>query len=65
MRLGRDRPLCGLPAQVREVTPLVHERGLYLYDGQITDALPQEQQDFVSRFLWAEYWRETQGLSAK
>ena len=54
-----------LARQVREVTPLVHERGLYLYDGQITDALPQEQQDFVTRFLWAEYWRETQGLSAK
>ena len=45
--------------------PLVHERGLYLCDGQITDTLPQEQQDFVDRFLWAEYWREAQGLSAK
>ena len=54
-----------LARQVREVTPLVHERGLYLSDGQITDALPQGQQDFVTRFLWAEYWRETQGLSAK
>ena len=30
-----------LARQVREVTPLVHERGLYLYDGQITDALPR------------------------
>ena len=50
-----------LARQVREITPLVHERGLYLSDGQITDALPQGQQDFVDRFLWAEYWRENNG----
>ncbi len=42
-----------LARQVREITPLVHERGLYLSGGQITDALPQGQQDFVDRFLWA------------
>ena len=54
-----------LARQVREITPLVHERGLYLSDGQITDALPQGQQDFVDRFLWAEYWRETRGMTAK
>lgn len=50
-----------LARQVREITPLVHERGLYLSGGQITDALPQGQQDFVDRFLWAEYWRENNG----
>ena len=50
-----------LARQVREITPLVHQRGLYLSDGQITDALPQGQQDFVDRFLWAEYWRENNG----
>ena len=50
-----------LAHQVREITPLVHERGLYLSGGQITDALPQGQQDFVDRFLWAEYWRENNG----
>lgn len=50
-----------LARQVREITPLVHERGLYLSDGQITDALPQGQKDFVDRFLWAEYWRENNG----
>ena len=50
-----------LSRQVREITPLVHERGLYLSGGQITDALPQGQQDFVDRFLWAEYWRENNG----
>ena len=50
-----------LSRQVREITPLVHERGLYLSGGQITDALPQGQQDFVGRFLWAEYWRENNG----
>lgn len=50
-----------LARQVREITPLVHERGLYLSSGQITDALPQGQQDFVDRFLWAEYWRENNG----
>lgn len=50
-----------LARQVREITPLVHERGLYLSDGQITDTLPQGQQDFVDRFLWAEYWRENNG----
>ena len=50
-----------LARQVRDITPLVHERGLYLSGGQITDALPQGQQDFVDRFLWAEYWRENNG----
>lgn len=50
-----------LSRQVREITPLVHERGLYLSGGQITDTLPQGQQDFVDRFLWAEYWRENNG----
>lgn len=50
-----------LARQVREITPLVHERGLYLSGGQIADALPQGQQDFVDRFLWAEYWRENNG----
>lgn len=50
-----------LARQVREITPLVHERGLYLSGGRITDALPQGQQDFVDRFLWAEYWRENNG----
>ncbi len=50
-----------LARQVREITPLVHERGLYLSGSQITDALPQGQQDFVDRFLWAEYWRENNG----
>lgn len=50
-----------LARQVREITPLVHERGLYLSGGQITDVLPQGQQDFVDRFLWAEYWRENNG----
>ena len=50
-----------LARQVREITPLVHERDLYLSSGQITDALPQGQQDFVDRFLWAEYWRENNG----
>ncbi len=50
-----------LARQVREITPLVHERGLYLSGGRITDALPQGQQDFVNRFLWAEYWRENHG----
>lgn len=50
-----------LARQVREITPLVHERGLYLSDGQIADTLPQGQQDFVDRFLWAEYWRENNG----
>ena len=50
-----------LARQVREITPLVHQRGLYLSGGQITDALPQGQQDFVDRFLWAEYWRENNG----
>lgn len=50
-----------LARQVREITPLVHERGLYLSGGQITDALPQGQQDSVDRFLWAEYWRENNG----
>ncbi|MBR4098646.1 MAG: LTA synthase family protein [Clostridium sp.] len=47
-----------LANQLREITPMVHSQGLYLWQGQLTDALPQTQADFLGQFLWAQYYRE-------
>lgn len=48
-----------LSRQLREITPLVHVRDLYWKDG-LTDTLTQEEADFLKRFLWAQYYRETE-----
>lgn len=49
-----------LSRQVRAVTPLVHERKLYLSDGQLTDALSQEDGPSLQAFLGAQYFRENE-----
>ena len=52
-----------LQRQVREVTPMLHERGLYLVDGALTDTLSGEDQEIVDAYKWAEYYREMQNVS--
>ena len=47
-----------LSRQLRDITPLVHVQGLYWKDGGLTDALPAEEQDFLTAFLGAQYYRE-------
>ena len=47
-----------LSREVRAMTPLVSEHGFFMQDGQIVTALPDSQQEFVNRFLRAQYYRE-------
>ena len=48
-----------LSQQVREVTPLVHQQGVYLTeDGQLTDRLSGEAADRLNEFFFAQYYRE-------
>lgn len=47
---------------LRQITPLVHERGLYLRDGELTDTLGPDAEAFYRTFLCAQYYRETRGL---
>ena len=51
-----------LSRELRARTPLVHEQGLYLVAGAVTDTLPPEDEAFYLQYRRAEYWRETQGL---
>ena len=51
-----------LAREMRAVSPLLHERTLFLRDGAITDALPPDAAAFFSQYRCAEYWRETKGL---
>ena len=51
-----------LSRELRARTPLVHEQGLYLVRGALTETLPPEDEAFYLRYRRAEYWRETQGL---
>ena len=48
-----------LARKVREITPLVHVRGLYLRENGLTDSLPPEETRFLQEFLCAQYRRET------
>lgn len=47
-----------LSREMREITPVVHVRDLYLKNGEITGTLAQSEQDFLRRFLGAQYYRE-------
>ena len=48
-----------LAREMREFTPLLHERELFLIDGVLTDTLPSGAADFYRQYRWAEYRRET------
>ena len=49
MQLGRE---------LREISPLLHVRGLYLREGELTQALPPDEAEAVGSFLCAQYFRE-------
>ncbi len=55
----------GLSRELRSITPLVHERGLYWRDGGLTDALPAEDGAFLRNFLGAQYYRENEIVPGK
>lgn len=43
---------------LRAITPLVHTQNLYWREDELTETLPEESADFLSRFLSAQYYRE-------
>lgn len=49
-----------LSRQMRSITPLVHARGLFLKEEELTDALSPEEGRFYLDFLGAQYYRETE-----
>lgn len=52
----------GLQRDMRLRTPLLHERELYLVDGELTDTLPPDAEAFYRQYRCAEYWREMQQI---
>ena len=55
-------PFLSLARSLRAVTPLVHEQGLFLENGALTDALSPAADAFYRQYRRAEYRRETAGL---
>ena len=51
-----------LARELRAITPLAHEEGFFLEDGQLTDVLHGENAAFYRRYRIAEYRRETKGV---
>ena len=50
-----------LSREMRAVTPVMHEHGFYLQNGEITDTLSDSgDADFARQFLGAQFFRETQ-----
>jgi hypothetical protein len=47
-----------LSREMREITPLLHARSLFLTDGILTDILSPETEAFYSDYLCAQYYRE-------
>ena len=47
-----------LSRQMRDISPLVHTRGLFLKEDALTDVLPIEEGVFYLDFLGAQYYRE-------
>ena len=44
---------------IRAITPLVHDQGLYLdREGQLTDALPEDEAEQLQEYQWVQYYRE-------
>lgn len=49
-----------LSRQIREVSPLLHVRDLFLREGQLTDQLPDQENQAYLEYLWVQYYRETE-----
>lgn len=52
-----------LSREMRELTPMLHEKELFWLDGAPADTLEGDTMDFYQRFRCAQYYRETEGLS--
>ncbi len=51
-----------LSRQTRAVTPLLHTEGLFWTDNGLTDTLSETDEAFYRQFLYAQYYREQEGL---
>ena len=59
-RCGWEGPgFMQLAREMREITPLLHERDLYLREGALTDTLGEAEQAFLTDYINAQYYRET------
>lgn len=52
----------GLAREMRSVSPLLHEQGLYMENGVLTDTLSPEAAKLYRDYRFAEYRRETKGI---
>ena len=50
--------------EIRNISPLLHEQGLFLQNGELTDTLSDEDQMKFDDFLYAQYYRETEVVPA-
>jgi len=58
---GWDGPgFMQLSREVREITPLLHERDLYLQNGALTAVLDDPAHRFVRDFICAQHYRENE-----
>ena len=49
-----------LSREMREISPLLHARSLFLYEDALTDTLPSPESEICMDFLRAQYYREQQ-----
>ncbi|MBO4915249.1 MAG: LTA synthase family protein [Oscillospiraceae bacterium] len=52
----------GLAREMRAVTPLLHEQGIFMENGKLTDTLSPEAAELYGNYRCAEYRRETKGI---
>ncbi|MBR0063865.1 MAG: hypothetical protein IJP67_06840, partial [Oscillospiraceae bacterium] len=48
---------------MRTFTPMLHARGAFLENGELTDTLSEENLSLYNSYLCAQYWRERHGIS--
>jgi len=49
--------------EMRAYTPMLHDQGLFLENGVLTETLSPEADAFYRQYRCVEYWRETRGLT--
>lgn len=63
-RCGWEGPaFLGLQREMRGYTGLMSERGWFMEDGQLTQVLGPDAALLHRYYRWAEYWRESRGLT--
>ncbi len=56
---GWDGPgFMQLAREMREISPLLHSRGLFLRGGELTDTLPSPENELCMDYLRVQYYRE-------